>query len=157
MTDPVTDLAMAAAKELVKAIVAGLVDLVKKIPTLWRRAGSVKEASIAAEVERSARDLEAADEADQAQARNLQEALWRARFQDLLDEHPESASDIARLLEEFAAKLPFGNTYNTQNVIAKVSGASAYGVLNADGGQGNINIHHHHAAAPPSANEPESR
>jgi hypothetical protein len=42
------------------------------------------------------------------QVRNRLEAVWQARLQDVLDEHPETAIDLKALVEQIQAQLPSG-------------------------------------------------
>jgi hypothetical protein len=120
-------LASDAAQEIVKALVAGLVEIVKKIPDLWRRFGERKKAMIRAEIERSSlvlRDSAAGLPATRAR----QEGIWEERLRALLAEEPEAAAELRALLEEIryhVSQMP----QPVQNITASASGATAQGVM----------------------------
>lgn len=127
-------LASDAAQEIVKAIAGGLVEVVKRIPSLWHRAGGRRELLIKEEIERSARALEgAADDLPVVMAR--QEGAWDGRLRDLLAEYPDAVVDVRRMLEEIrhlSSHLPQA----VQSITATAPGAIAGGAM-----FGNVYIH----------------
>lgn len=120
-------LASDAAQEIVKALVAGLVEVVKKVPDLWRRFGEPKKALIRAEIERSSLALrDSAAGLPAAQAR--QEGIWEERLRALLAEEPEVATELRALLEEIryhVSQMP----QSVQNITASAYGATAQGAM----------------------------
>jgi ABC-type nitrate/sulfonate/bicarbonate transport system substrate-binding protein len=97
VTDVEATLAVEAAKELVKALVAGGVEVAQKVPALWRRLTG-KQQQRREQVEASASELAAAGGAELTVAR--QEAVWQERFTDLLAEHPDVADEVKALVAE---------------------------------------------------------
>jgi hypothetical protein len=127
MTDLGDTLASDAAQEIVKALVAGLVEVVKKVPGLWRRRGEGKEELIRAEVERSSLALqEAGDNLPAAQAR--QEGVWEGRLRDLLVEDPDAVTQVRALLEEIRHQVSHAPRA-VQNITASAPDASAQGAM----------------------------
>src|SRR4051794_204485 len=100
MSDVIETLASEGGKELVKALAAGLVGLVKKVPALWRRSGRDAEERMATELERSAAELAAAGEAGLVVAQVRAEAVWETRLRDLLATDPEAQPELERILNE---------------------------------------------------------
>jgi hypothetical protein len=127
MMDLGDTLASDAAQEIVKALVGGLVEVVRKIPSLWRRAGEHREDLIKAEVERSSLALQdAGDDLPAVQAR--QEGVWEGRLRDLLAQDPDAAAEVRGLLEELerrSSRMPQA----VQNITASASGATAQGAM----------------------------
>jgi hypothetical protein len=56
-------------------------------------------AAVEGRLERSRAELAALSGAELARARAAQEAAWRARLEDLLEEHPQAADQLADLLD----------------------------------------------------------
>ena len=130
MTDFGDALASNAAQEIVKVLAGGLAEAVKKIASLWRRAGARKQELIEAEVQRSSAALRYAG-ADLPAARARQEGAWEGRLRDLLAEHPEVAEELRDMLEEIrrqASRLPQA----VQNITASAPGATAQGAMFGD-------------------------
>lgn len=100
MTDLGATLAADAAQELVKAIVAGLVEVTKKLPALWRHSGRDRQAMIGAELERSAAEVTAARKANREGVQAWHEGAWEGRFRDLLAEHPETADELREIVAQ---------------------------------------------------------
>lgn len=127
MTDFVDTLASDAAQEIVKVLVGGLVEAVKKVPSLWRRVGARKEELIDAEIQRSSLALQnAGDDLPAVLAR--QEGAWEGRLRDLLAEHPEVVEELQGMLQEIrrqASQLPQA----VQNITASAPGATAQGAM----------------------------
>lgn len=127
MMDLGDTLASAAAQEIVKALVGGLAEVVKKIPALWRRFGEHKSDVIRAEIERSSLALrDAAD--DLPAARTRQEGIWEGRLRDLLAEDPEAAAEVQALLEEVRQQTSQAPPV-VQNITASAPRATAQGVM----------------------------
>jgi len=141
MTDLGETLATDAAQEIVRALAAGVVEAVKRIPNLWHRSGGRREELIRAEVERSAATLAAAGD-DLPAVRARQEGAWEARLRDLLDEHPEVELDLRGILEE-SRRQAVQEPAAVQNVTASAPGATAQGAM-----FGNVISYH---VAPPTA------
>jgi hypothetical protein len=130
MTDFGDTLASDAAQEIVKILAGGLAEAVKKIASLWRRAGARKQELIEAEVQRSSAALLYAG-ADLAAARARQEGAWEGRLRDLLAEHPEVAKELRDMLEEIrrqTSRLPQA----VQTITASAPGATAQGAMFGD-------------------------
>ncbi len=130
MTDFGDTLASDAAQEIVKVLVGGLVAAMKKIPTLWRRAGSRKQELIEAEVQRSSAALQDAGD-DPPAVLVRQEGAWEGRLRDLLAEDPQAADELRGMLEEIrrqASQLPQA----VQNITASAPGATAQGAMFGD-------------------------
>lgn len=127
MTDFADTLASDAAQEIVRVLVGGLVEAVKKVPSLWRRVGARKEELIAAEIQRSSLALQnAGDDLPAALAR--QEGAWEGRLRDLLAEHPEAMEELQGMLQEIrrqASQLPQA----VQNITASAPGATAQAAM----------------------------
>lgn len=100
MDDLAGELAVAAAKELVKAIVSGLVQVTRKVPALWRHSRP-RQKAIQAELDRSVTELSDADEREQAR----QEGAWEGRLRDLLAERPELADEVRAITAELRHSL----------------------------------------------------
>jgi hypothetical protein len=120
-------LAADAAQEIVKAIAAGVTEVAKRIPVLWRRAGGRKEELIKSEVERSVQALrDAAGDLTAILVR--QEGAWEGRLRDLLAEYPEAAADIRRVTEDLG-HLSAHAPRITQSITASAPGAIAQGAM----------------------------
>jgi hypothetical protein len=115
-----------AAQEIVRALVAGFVEVAKKLPRLWRRAGSSKQELITGEIDRStAMRRSAGDNLPAVQAR--QESVWEARLGDLLAEYPDAAAELRDILEEIRRHA--GQPQAQQNITATATGAVAQGAM----------------------------
>jgi hypothetical protein len=129
MTDLADQLAVEAAQQIVTALVSGLIDLAKKVPSLWGggRGGKEKQDVIGAEVERSRAALLAAGD-DLPLARARQEGLWEGRLRDLLAEDPGAAAGLRDLLAEIRRQERPGPAV-VQDVTASAPGAIAQGAV----------------------------
>ena len=136
-------LATDAAQEIVQVLFSGLIEVVKKIPSLWRRAGKHRQDLIRAEIERSSLALQhAGNDLPAVQAR--QEGVWEGRLRDLLAEDPDAAAELRGMLDEIrsvSSQMPQITQHNT----ASAPSATVYGVI-----LGNI-INH---SDPPRLNVP---
>lgn len=132
MTDFGDALTIEAAKQIVSILTGGLVEAVKKVPDLWRRAGSRKQELIEAEVQRSALALQdAGDDLPAVLAR--QEGAWEGRLRDLLAEHPEAAAQLRDLLDDLqgqAAQWPQASQYITASAPGAIAQGAMYGNVN---------------------------
>src|SRR4051812_44181913 len=103
---------------------SGLVELARKVPALFRRSGKAEENRAAAELDRSAARLAAADDPERERIR--QEAAWEVLLRGLLEEYPDAAPELravaAELRERTAA--PEVNVYQQR---VDGSGAGAQG------------------------------
>lgn len=120
MTDLGDTLASDVAQEIVRALVAGLVEVAKKVPTMWRRSGRRKQDMIRVEIRESAGALQAAG-ADLAAAQVRQAGVWEGRLRDLLAETPEAAEELQSLRDEIRRILQ-QVPYVVQNVTASAGG-----------------------------------
>lgn len=100
MTDPMNTIETELAKAIVQAAVGGLVELVKKVPTVFRRAGKAKQQIAEAEVERSIAVLATTSGSDQEREVIRQEASWEMLLRGLVAEHRELADHLQALLAE---------------------------------------------------------
>jgi hypothetical protein len=100
MMDLPTTLEAEISKELVKATVAGLVSLVKKVPNVFRRSGTAKEERVAAEVDRFAANVAAASGPELTRELVRQEASWEVMLRDLVAEYPEAADELRAIAAE---------------------------------------------------------
>ncbi|MGH3976151.1 MAG: hypothetical protein ACRDS9_22915 [Pseudonocardiaceae bacterium] len=100
MMDIGGDLAVEAAKELVKAIVTEMVGLVKKIPALWRNSGKAQQEQVAGQLARSTSELVGSSrqgpESEHALMRH--EGAWEALIRSLLAENPETRHELRELV-----------------------------------------------------------
>lgn len=126
----VTDLPAAIeieiAKELVKALVVGAVDLVRKVPALFGRLGERRQRQRAEQMEAAAAELAAVPEGEWERAVVRQETLWTERFAELVADHPEAAEELRTLLVEFRAALPTGDAAGPGVVQQVRAGRDAY-------------------------------
>jgi hypothetical protein len=120
-------LATDAAQEIVKALAAGLVDLVKKGPELWSRLGKRRQELIAQEVDRGLAKFRGAD-GDRTVVPGFQEGIWAGRLRDLLAEDPEAIADVRELLAELRQHTS-ARPQAVQNITASAQGASAQGAM----------------------------
>lgn len=100
MSDLIGNLAGEGGRVLVGALAAGLVDAVKKIPTLWRREGTAAEERMEVELHRSAGELAASREGDSDEVRARTAIVWETRLRDLLATHPEAGAELTEILAE---------------------------------------------------------
>jgi hypothetical protein len=148
LSDPLTTIEVEIAKEVVKALMSNLIDLVRKVPSLFRRSGKGKEELVAAEVERSATQLAAATGADLEREQIRQEATWEVLLRGLLIEHPEAAPELRAIAAEIQEL-----TAATEVTIyqQRVDGGSA----GAQGPNASATVHHHYApGTPPADSQP---
>lgn len=126
--DMIETLATEGGKELVKALANGLVELVKKIPALWRRSGTELEQRMATELRRSADELAEAGRDGAAAALLRAEIIWETRLRDLLAAHPEARYELEALLREIRRQ-PAGETTIEQHITASGQNSTAQGVI----------------------------
>lgn len=123
-------LVVEAAKELVKALAGGAVEMVKKVPDLWRRSGERKRESMAGEVDRSVAQLrEAGKDLPVVHAR--QEGVWEGRLRDLVVEDPDAVVALQALLDQLRAT-PATTPTVQMNVTASGQGSTAQGAVNGN-------------------------
>jgi hypothetical protein len=116
-----------AAQQIVKALVSGLVEAVKKIPKLWRDVGDRKERFIRGEIERSSAALrDAGANLPIAQAR--QEGIWEGHLRDLLIENPAAVASLRDLLEDIKQR-DAHTIHAVQDITASGQGAIAQGAM----------------------------
>lgn len=114
-----------AAQEIVRALVAGVVEIVKKIPRLWHRAGEDEENLISAQIERSSLALQNAGE-DLPSAMARQEGVWEGLLSAMLTHDPDMAIEVSEFIE--ASRRRFSEIpAAVQNITA--SGGIAQGVM----------------------------
>lgn len=140
MSDPLTAIEVEVAKEVVKALMSNLIDLVRKVPSLFRRSG--KEELVAAEVERSAAQLAATTGAGLEREQIRQEATWEVLLRGLLTEHPDAAPELRAIAAEIQelTSTPEMTVYQQ-----RVDGGSA----GAQGPNASATVHHHYAPGTP--------
>lgn len=121
---PIETLAFEGARELVKALAAGLVASLRKIPSLWRRSRNGDEQRIETMLHRSAAELAASEDPG---TRDRLEDDWRGELRHLLARHPEAQTE----LEEILSQLHRTHTEPPvrQNITATGQGAIAQGVI----------------------------
>lgn len=144
MTDPMTSIEAEIAKEIVKALMGGLVGLVKKVPALFRRSGPAKEELVAAEVDRAEAQLATATGADLQREQIRQEAAWEVLLRGLLAEHPDAAGELRALKVEIQKSMAPGSTAMTIYQ-QRVEGCGA----GAQGPHSSAHVHHHYAPGNP--------
>jgi hypothetical protein len=132
--DLIDTLAAEGGKDLVQALVTGLVHLAGKIPALWRHAGRGAEERMAKALESTSAELNAAGPNRERAMRDAQIA-WKTRLEELLVNHPEVRPELEDLLRQLRRETPT-LVEQTQNIIG--NHAPAYGVMN-----GNIVNHYH--------------
>jgi hypothetical protein len=129
MTDVIETLASEGGKELVKALAAGLVEVVKKVvPALWRHSGKDAEDRMADEVERSAADLATVDADPDPAIRTRAEIIWETRLRDLLAAYPGARQELTDILAQLAREgrdVPPAQ----QNITANAPNAIAQGAM----------------------------
>jgi hypothetical protein len=138
MTDPLVAVETEIAKEIVRALVDGLVGLVKKVPALFRRFGKAKEELVAAEVDRSEAQLADAGEGLERE-RIRQEATWEVLLRELLTEYPDAAVELRAIAAEIRRSMsgsPEVTLYQQ-----RVEGGSA----GAQGPGSSATVHHNYA------------
>lgn len=123
---PIETLAIEGGKELVKALAAGLVASLRKVPTLWRRKGSADEQRIHDELHRSAAELAAFGE--DAGTRARVEDAWRTELHQLLKEHPEAQKELRQILSELRQSIQSDPPIR-QSIISSGQGSVAQGVI----------------------------
>lgn len=127
--DPVlVALATEGGKELVKALAAGLIGGLKKLPNLWRHGGN--EQRMADELERSAAELTAAEH-DEAAGLRVQ-VTWETRLRDLLADHPELAPELAEIIGQLRAENTRAAQHFEQHITAEGQGSTAQGAMFGD-------------------------
>jgi adenosylhomocysteine nucleosidase len=127
--DPIETLAAEGSSELVKALAAGLVASLKKVPKLWHRSGKGSEARIDEKLHRSDAELAVGDET----IRDRVAEDWRTELRQLLEEYPEAQHELRKVLIELQKLTPSQppiqqhNSANGQGTIAQgVIGGSIY-------------------------------
>ncbi|WP_263170269.1 hypothetical protein [Streptomyces sp. SCSIO ZS0520] len=135
MADVMALLALEGAREFVRALSAGAAEWLLRIPELWRRSDEPTRERMAAELGRTATELEAAGE--DAAVRIRAEAIWETRLRDLLAAHPEARTEVEGIIEQIRREAPAAPQVR-QNIIASGQNATAQGVVG-----GSI---HNHAA-----------
>jgi hypothetical protein len=128
MTDLEATLAVEAAKELVRALVAGLVELAGKIPALWRHAGPGEDDRQAAELARSAAELASADRAELEAARTRAEITWETHLRSLLASHPETRVELEGIVSEIRQHIPAA-PHVVQNITSAGHKSTAQGAM----------------------------
>lgn len=103
MTDLPGTIEAEIAKELVKALLGGLIGLAKKVPAVFARLGKAKQDQRLAQIEATATELAAVEGSERERLATRQEAVWEERFTDLVAEHPEAAADLRDLLAHLRA------------------------------------------------------
>ena len=120
-------LAALAGQTLVAAATTDAWESAKRgFARLLGRGDQEREALAERRLDNTREELQGALESDREQARTRLEAVWQTRLIDLLEEHPDAASDLQVLIDRIQAELP-----------ARVVSASGHGV--AAGGNVNIN------------------
>jgi hypothetical protein len=120
-------LASDAAQEIVKALIAELVEVTKKIPRLWHRGGAGKVEYIEAEMHRSTDALKASGPNIPAiQAR--QEGVWEGRLRELLAEDPGAQEELHAIVADIKRQEP-QRPHIEQSISASAQGAFAQGVM----------------------------
>ena len=116
-----------AAQAIVKSLIGGIVEVAKKLPRLWRRAGGSSQELIEDEIDRSATALQGAGDALPTVKARL-EGVWEARLRDLLAEYPDAAIELRALLEELRSQAG-RHPHAQQNITATAPGAVAQGAM----------------------------
>jgi GrpB-like predicted nucleotidyltransferase (UPF0157 family) len=151
VADLVETLAAEGGKDLVQALVAGLVQLAGKVPALWRHVGRDAEEGMAKELERTVATLNAPS-TNREQVVLEAQIEWKIWLRRLLTDHPDARSELEDLLSELRRETPTV-VGQTQNITG--NHAPAYGVMN-----GNIINHYHDGGrrlpdAPEHGTEPD--
>lgn len=128
MTDIGGDLAVEAAKELVKAIVTGMVGLAGKIPTLWRHSGKTQQEQVASQLARSSSELTELSGSELERALIRHEGVWEALVRGLLAESPEARHELRELVALIAGQSRDAGQSVSQRNVAR-DHATVYAVL----------------------------
>ncbi len=120
-------LASDAAQEIVKALMAELIEIMKKIPRLWHRGGGAKEEFIEAEMYRSAAALKASG-ANLPVVQARQEGVWEGRLRELLAEDPGAEAGLQAIVADIRRQDARG-LHIVQSINASAQGASAQGAM----------------------------
>jgi hypothetical protein len=100
-----------AASTLVQAMTSDAWEKSKHIVAAWWQRHSGQQ--VAEGLESARGELAVADEATRQQLTPRLEARWEGRLQAVLEEHPEAAADLARLVEELGTALAEASTPGT--------------------------------------------
>lgn len=118
-------LAADAAQEIMRVLVAGVAEMVKKIPRLWHRAGEGEEDLVNAQIERSSLALQSAGQ-NLPSAIARQEGVWEGLLSAMLTHDPDMAIEVSEFIA--ASRRRFSQMpAAVQNVTA--SGGIAQGVM----------------------------
>jgi hypothetical protein len=115
-----------AAAEVVKALVAGLTEVAKKIPNLWRGASDRKRKLIDEQVARSIAELQRPG-ADLPTVRAKQLGLWEGLLWELVGENPDAVTELNALITEIRQDAP--GTHIEQPITASGQGSMAVGTM----------------------------
>ena len=101
MNEVLAALAMSAASRLVLAMVEdGWEEVKTRVARLLGRGDPAEESRQEARLERSRDEIvKGSDQQQIEQVRERQSAAWRTRFEDLLEEAPETAAQVRELVE----------------------------------------------------------
>ena len=83
------------------------------------------ERQLSRKLDATAAQVEQAPEQDRPRVREIEQAAWRTRIADLIDEHPEHATDLADLVRGIQERLPRAEQKWVQHVVVSGPGAQA--------------------------------
>jgi hypothetical protein len=107
VADELVQLAMSGGSALLAAVATDAWEAVKpRVARLFSRAGDRRKELVCRWLDESATALDQADAVGQDVVRRQQAAIWQGRLSDFLEEFPEAADELDRLIEQIRAELP---------------------------------------------------
>lgn len=128
MADLIETLATEGGKDLVQALVGGLVRLAGKVPALWRHADRNAEERMAKELERTVATLNAPGPNHEQVVHDAQ-IEWKTWLRSLLADHPQVQPELEEVLSELRRETPT-IVGQTQFIIG--DHAPTFGVMNGN-------------------------
>jgi hypothetical protein len=150
LTEALTALGAAGGTAVVGAMATDAWKITRDgVARLFARGGAGRQDVIAAALDEDAGILVDTNEADREQVRQELVAVWRRRMARLLDQHPDTATDLQDLITRVRAALPPG-----QQAWVMHNTATAGGTVIAHQGTGSQHIHYDRPAGPATGEDP---
>ncbi|MBD0419418.1 hypothetical protein H0H10_09635 [Streptomyces sp. TRM S81-3] len=138
LLEALSALAAAAGGALVQAMATDAwQDCRERAARLLGRGDPQEEARQEARLERAREELTAAGDDDTEQAAARQEAAWRTRFEDLLEDAPERAEQLRELVAFVQDRLPAGGVAAAQVTVHATASGQAQQAVQGQGEQHN--------------------